>query len=221
MAKIIPFSRQYAYKDDAQMVADVIAGDNLATRFVFYENFNGILHGCYNRVVATRNLPVEYDDIVQELYLHLRKNDWGKLRQFTSSKGLFPQWFTSVTFNFFADYCKKTYYQVSELNGDSRIYDTMVAPFDWGNSDLVRDIERVLPGFEPPSDRELVEIQIKYGDDRKALRKKKEELARRDNITVDSVSRNMRKAMGCFLAEYFKELHKIYKEKSENKNKKI
>lgn len=221
MAKIIPFSRQYAYKDDAQMVADVIAGDNLATRYVFYEQFNGILHGCYYKVVTARNLPVQYEDLIQELFFHISKDNWGKLREYDQSKGEFYKWFTTVVFRFFKDYCKKTYYRVSEFTDDNRIYDTMVAPFDWGNSDLVRDIERVLPGFEPPSDRELVEIQIKYGDDRKALRKKKEELARRDNITVDSVSRNMRKAMGCFLAEYFKELHKIYKEKSENKNKKI
>lgn len=201
MAKIIPFSRQYAYKDDAQMVADVIAGDNLATRYVFYEQFNGILHGCYYKVVTARNLPVQYEDLIQELFFHISKDNWGKLREYDQSKGEFYKWFTTVVFRFFKDYCKKTYYRVSEFTDDNRIYDTKVDYFDWDNSELMRDLKRVLPEFEPPRDREIIEALIIRDEDKK-------DVAKRYGLHVDSVSRIFREGIARLVSNYLSDYKK-------------
>lgn len=201
MTKIIPLPRRYAYKDDAQMVADVIAGDNLATRFVFYEQFNGILHGCYYKVVTARNLPVQYEDLVQELFLHISKDDWGKLREYDQSKGEFYKWFTTVVFRFFKDYCKKTYYRVSEFTDNNRIYDTQVDYFDWDNSELMRDLKRVLPEFEPPRDREIIEALIIRDEDKK-------DVAKRYGLHVDSVSRIFREGIARLVSNYLSDYKK-------------
>lgn len=201
MTKIIPLPRRYAYKDDAQMVADVIAGDNLATRYVFYEQFNGILHGCYYKVVTARNLPVQYEDLVQELFLHISKDDWGKLREYDQSKGEFYKWFTTVVFRFFKDYCKKTYYRVSEFTDNNRIYDTQVDYFDWDNSELMRDLKRVLPEFEPPRDREIIEALIIRDEDKK-------DVAKRYGLHVDSVSRIFREGIARLVSNYLSDYKK-------------
>lgn len=201
MTKIIPLPRRYAYKDDAQMVADVIAGDNLATRYVFYEQFNGILHGCYYKVVTARNLPVQYEDLVQELFLHISKDDWGKLREYDQSKGEFYKWFTTVVLRFFKDYCKKTYYRVSEFTDDNRIYDTQVNYFDWDNSELMRDLKRVLPEFEPPRDREIIEALIIRDEDKK-------DVAKRYGLHVDSVSRIFRESIARLVSNYLSDYKK-------------
>ncbi len=201
MTKIIPLPRRYAYKDDAQMVADVIAGDNLATRYVFYEQFNGILHGCYYKVVTARNLPVQYEDLIQELFFHISKDNWGKLREYDQSKGEFYKWFTTVVFRFFKDYCKKTYYRVSEFTDDNRIYDTKVDYFDWDNSELMRDLKRVLPEFEPPRDREIIEALIIRDEDKK-------DVAKRYGLHVDSVSRIFREGIARLVSNYLSDYKK-------------
>ena len=61
----------FIYKDDAQLVADLLAGNEGALHYVFYDHFNPLLK--MNAYKAAGTKQVEYDDLVQELYLYLRR----------------------------------------------------------------------------------------------------------------------------------------------------
>ena len=92
----------FIYKDDAQLVAELLAGNEGALHYVFYDHFNPLLK--MNAYKAAGTKQVEYDDLVQELYLYLSNNDWEKLRKYNPERP-FVNWFSVVSYRFFKDFC--------------------------------------------------------------------------------------------------------------------
>lgn len=185
-----------------KLIAAVIAGDNLATKYVFFDKYSGLLHTIFNQKIEKRSLLKDYyDDAVQSFYIHLSKNDWSNLRAYDATKQ-FSSWLGKVFENFLiSDYCRKTYYRVSEFTDDNRIYDTPVNYFDWDNSELMRDLKRVLPEFEPPRDREIIEALIIRDEDKK-------DIAKRYGLHVDSVSRIFREGIARLVSNYLSDYKK-------------
>lgn len=88
---IISFRKErYKYTDDIQMVADVIAGNEDALRYLLYVRFKVAFEVIFNNMVGNRKeMYKECDDLIQEFYLKLRKDDWKTLREYDRSKGDF------------------------------------------------------------------------------------------------------------------------------------
>lgn len=199
MATFIPFHRRrFVYENDEQMVAAVMAGNEGATRYLFYDHYTALLRKNYNIVVG--NLPVQFDDLVQELFLFLCENDWEKLKKYNPSLD-FVCWFSVVSFRFFKDYCKKKYYTVTDFTDDIPSYDKREYCFDWETSELMRDLRRILPFFQPPRDREIIEATVIRDE-------KLSDVAKRYNLTEDNLSTIKRRALARLVANYLSDYKK-------------
>lgn len=200
MATIIPFHRKrFVYENDTQLVSAVMAGDEGATRYLFYDHYTALLRKNYNKNVGT--LPVQFDDLVQELFLYLRENNWEKLKKFNPIECDFICWFSTVSFRFFKDCCKKKFYKTTDFSDDIPNYDKREAYFDWENSELMRDLRRILPFFQPPRDREILEATI-LRDESIA------EVAKRHNLTENNLSTIKRRALARLVANYLSDYKK-------------
>ena len=199
MPSIIPFHRKrFVYENDAQLVSAVMAGDEGATRYLFYDHYTALLRKNNNKTVG--NLPVQFDDLVQELYLFFRENDWEKLKKYDPAED-FICWFSTVSFRFFKDCCKKKFYSSTDFTDDIPNYDKRESYFDWENSELMRDLRRVLPFFQPPRDREIIEATVIRDESIS-------EVAKRYNLTENNLSTIKRRALARLVATYLSDYKK-------------
>lgn len=199
MATIIPFHRKrFVYESDAQLVSAVMAGDEGATRYLFYDHYTALLRRNYIKTVG--NLPIQFEDLVQELYLFLCADNWEKLKKYNVEND-FVCWFSTVSFRFFKDYCKKKFYSVTDFSNEIPNYDKRESYFDWENSELMRDLRRVLAFFQPPRDREIIEATVIRDE-------KLSEVAKRYDLTEDNLSTIKRRALARLVATYLSDYKK-------------
>lgn len=90
-------AKHYKYRDDNQLIIDLLKNDSLAIFYVFYNHFNSLLK--YNVIKATKGKVLDYSDLVQDLYLYISNNNWEKLRRYDSSMP-FVNWFSVVSYRF-------------------------------------------------------------------------------------------------------------------------
>ena len=177
---------RFEYTDDAQMVAEVISGNDGAIKYIFYENYTGLLYSNYCKKAKTYG--VCFDDLVQELYLYLSGEDWKILRRYNPSKYPFANWFSVVSYRFFKDYVR------SMIEPDGNV------PIDDMNDHnpglasrsimdtLIMDIKEILRGFRPPRDREVLEAFLIRDEE-------PETVASRLGVTVDNIYNIKRRAL--------------------------
>lgn len=144
--------------DDTHLVYALIGGDEDAIKYVFYNHYNVLLHNLAKRQVGNR--PIEYDDLIQELYLYLSNGNWARLKKFDYKKSKFDYWFAMVSNSFFRDYCRKWIYNNTDFSSDNPIYSCTPSVSNWYDTELMRDLMRVLAFFQPPRDREILRALI-------------------------------------------------------------
>lgn len=148
---------QFKYSDDAQLVAAVMAGDSGALHYLFYDHYTSLLRYIAAKTIGRK--PVEYDDLIQELYLHLSANDWARLREYDPTRP-FAKWFSVVSYRFFKDYCRKVIDPDRQLPIED-LSDHSPALASIGKDlTLIMDIRRILSLIHPPRDREILEGYI-------------------------------------------------------------
>lgn len=205
---IISFRKErYKYTDDIQMVADVIAGNEDALRYLLYVRFKVAFEVIFNNMVGNRKeMYKECDDLIQEFYLKLRKDDWKTLREYDRSKGDFVSWFVtssrSVWHNHAMDNIKKEllikegsykkkFIPMSDFDDEDRIcsrmtsylgqsYDSMYKSLMTVNDPPYRDFER---------DRRIFDSMIMHGEN-------KAEVAKRFDVSERTVERSLKKIEG-------------------------
>ena len=147
----------FTYTDDARFVAAVMAGNDGALHYMFYDHYTSLLR--YNAAKAVGRKPVEYDDLVQELYFYLSRNDWTVLRRYDPALP-FEKWFSVVSYRFFKDYCRSVIdpdrqMPIDDMNDHSSILSSIGKDLT-----LIMDIRRILSLIHPPRDREILEGYI-------------------------------------------------------------
>lgn len=152
-----PNPTTFTYIDDAQMVSAVMAGSDGALRYMLYDNYTKTLK--YNAAKIIGRKQVEYDDLVQELYFHLSKDDWAVLRRYDPSLP-FEKWLSVVSYRFFRDFCRSMIepdrqMPIDDMNDHSSFLSTMEKDLT-----LIMDIRRILSFIHPPRDREILEGYI-------------------------------------------------------------
>ena len=182
----------FIYKDDAQLVAELLAGNEGALHYVFYDHFNPLLK--MNAYKAAGTKQVEYDDLVQELYLYLSDNDWEKLRKYNPERP-FINWFSVVSYRFFKDFsCSMI--DLSNQIPISNMNDHQTAFMSNGTiGTIMMDIKQAISKLKPPRDSEILEALL--------LRDEvPETVAKRHNVTVDNLYNIKRRAIAKLIKQH-------------------
>lgn len=196
------FSRKYHYTDDAQLVADLMAGDSRATSYLIYDHFRPLLR--FNAMKASYGKHTTVDDLIQEFYLYLQKDNWDKLRRYNPNLP-FDKWLSVVSYRFFKDFCHSMIDSSSEIPitnmyddrllkaGNSRIYDNAM--------DVAMDIREGIKRLEPERDRRVVEALV-IGDEEPAV------VAARLGVTVDNLYNMKRRAIARLIKDHLVDYEK-------------
>lgn len=180
---------------DNQLVALLIENDEAAVDYVFYHKFNDLLH--YNAAKAVGNKKIEYADLIQELYLYLRRNDWEKLRKYDANYP-FINWFSVVSYRFFKDFS----YSMIDSADDipiSDMNDSSISMLGTSNLDMtIMDIKAAIAKLQPPRDKDVVEALI-LNEEEPA------EVAARLNVTVDNLYNIKRRALAKLIQKHLQD----------------
>ena len=182
----------FIYKDDAQLVAELLAGNEGAMHYVFYDHFKPLLK--MNAYKAAGTKQVEYDDLVQELYLYLSNNDWEKLRKYNPERP-FVNWFSVVSYRFFKDFsCSMI--DLSNQIPISNMNDHQTAFMSNGTiGTIMMDIKQAISKLKPPRDSEILEALLLRDEE-------PETVAKRHNVTVDNLYNIKRRAIAKLIKQH-------------------
>lgn len=82
---------------DFEIIEALIARDNEVTQEFFFERCRSLFYAIINKVF---DYEVDYDEFVNELYIHLMENDADRLKQFEGRSSLY-QWLKVTATRFF------------------------------------------------------------------------------------------------------------------------
>lgn len=82
---------------DSEIIEYLINGDEQVTEYLFYEKCNSMFNYIIKEIFDYR---VDKDELINELYLFLYKNNWAKIRKFEGRSKL-TTWISVVAVRFF------------------------------------------------------------------------------------------------------------------------
>lgn len=88
------------YSEDFEIIDAILKKDEDVTRSFFFDKCRGMLTRVINKVY---DYPVEYDELVNALYLYLMENDAYRLRQFKGRSTIYL-WLQTTATRFFIQY---------------------------------------------------------------------------------------------------------------------
>ena len=88
------------YSKDMEIVAAILKKDEAVTSAFFYEECRGMLTSIIKKVF---NYPVEYDEIINALYLYVMEDDGYRLRQYKGRSSIYL-WLRTTATRFFIQY---------------------------------------------------------------------------------------------------------------------
>lgn len=166
---------------DQQIIQGLIARDNRVTDEFFFHKCRPLF--CKIIGLVFKN-EVDYDELVNELYVYLMENDAQKLREFGYRSSLYF-WLKILAIRFFIKKRKK----MIEISTNGSPYEGMRGiPVDDRDESARYDVERLLG--EMPSQRYAIVIQKLQIDDQEP-----EQLAKEMNITTANLYNIKRRAM--------------------------
>lgn len=177
---------RFVYSDDTQMVAALLADNEEAIRYVFYDNYTPLLRLNYRKIAAATRAC--FDDLVQDLYLYLSKDDWNILRRYDPTKSPFANWFSVVSYRFFKDSVRSMIDSSTQVPIDDMDDHNITMASRNIMSTLIMDIKEILRHFRPPRDREVLEAFLIHDED-------PDSIATRLGVTVDNLYNIKRRAL--------------------------
>lgn len=161
----------------------MLANDEEAVEYLFFHRCDGMFEHIVNSVYP---LQGGKDELINELYLHLRKDDWKRLRQFEFRSSL-NTWLTIVAFRFFKE--KKASMQDQTVTLDPLLINKVENKID--DYDIFHEMSRI----------ELYEAIDRLGKPRERLAllgeltgKSAETIAMEMGCTVSAVYKLIKKA---------------------------
>lgn len=166
---------------DKEIIQGLIARDNEVTEVFFFVKCRPLFLNIIKRVFDSE---VDYDELVNELYLYLMENDAVKLRNFEYRSSIY-QWMKVLAIRFFI----KRRNRLTENNGDEDLTDASVNQMAVHSDISARwDLSRLFSSM--PNDRYRLVIRRLMLDGWEP-----EGLANEMNITVDNLYNIKRRAM--------------------------
>ena len=180
---------------DAELIKRLLYNDEKAIRYVFYGHYRPLLQ--YNAYKTAGNKDVDLDDLIQELYLYVSKNDWEKLRKY-SPEYPFEKWFSVVSYRFFKDFTASMIDSRRNLPIDN-IEERMVM-FQQTQVEkmMAADIKNAIVLVKPPRNAQILKALI-IDEEEPA------EVAKRFDVTVDNLYNIKRRALAKLIQEHLQD----------------
>lgn len=180
---------------DAEIKEGLLHNDEQMIRYVFYEHFRTLLR--FNAIKAAGTKSIGFDDLIQELFLYVSRNNWEKLHKY-STEFPFTSWFSVVSYRFFKDFThsmldSSNTLPISEMN-DHTISIAGTHRIDT----VMMDIRAAIVKLYPPRDREIVEALV-VNEEEPA------EVAQRFDVTVDNLYNIKRRALAKLIKDHLQE----------------
>ena len=180
---------------DRQLIGRVIANDEAAIGFVFYRKYESLLKLNAQKTAISKGLV--YEDLVQDLFLYLSKNNWEKLRKY-DPKYPFASWFTVISYRFFKD-CARSLIDSSENLPMDDMGDHPIPALNSPQTNLIMmDIKKALDKLTPPRDREILKALLL--DEMEPA-----DVAEKYDVTVDNLYNIKRRAIAKLAQQHLKD----------------
>jgi RNA polymerase sigma factor (sigma-70 family) len=180
---------------DAELINRLLDNDEKAIRYVFYDHYRPLLQ--YNAYKTAGNKDVDLDDLIQELYLFISKNDWEKLRKY-SPEYPFEKWFSVVSYRFFKDFTASMIDSHRNLPIDNIEERMVIFQQTQVEKMIAADIKNAIGLVKPPRNAQILKALI-IDEEEPA------EVAKRFNVTVDNLYNIKRRALAKLIQEHLQD----------------
>ena len=181
------------HPSDQHIVDSLLAKDEKVTRDFFYVWCRPLIYSLIRKIFE---YEVDYDELVNELYLYLMQDDGRRLRSFEGRSSIY-QWLKCVATRFFLE--KRDGGSVIEDASSEPLYPTDEPRFEPEEVDAVRqDIHKMLSLMRNPRYRLVIQRLLLEGYEYK-------ELAVELNTSVANLYNIKKRAMTEFTALVLKE----------------
>lgn len=143
----------------------LIARDETVTRQFFFQNCRPLLYKLISDIFSTH---VDYDELVNELYLHLMEDNARRLRSFKGDSSIY-HWIKRVAYNYFLDL--KLHRRVIENESLDRLYDKRENLTDFSEQEAQMDVATLLDQIENERYRMVLQKVVLDGLDYDELAK--------------------------------------------------
>lgn len=171
----IHMMKENEHISDTELVAKVLANDEKALLFFFYEKFYSMFEYHVYKI-----FPYEQDvqELVHEFFLYLRQDDWRRLRSFNPEKAQLNTWVSVVSFRFFLNF-KKSKIDSNGLVTICDQWDDKILQFKNASEEQVRmDVRKAIDCLKNETEREVArKLLLEEAD--------VQEVAKEHNLSVD------------------------------------
>lgn len=164
---------------DFEIIEALIARDNEVTQEFFFERCRSLFYSIIKKVFS---YEVDYDEFVNELYIHLMENDAARLKQFEGRSSLY-QWLKVTATRYFI---KKRDLLIEDSSKETPLEEEDM--IDHATSASILDVQRLLDAM--PNKRYAYVIQKLVVEEYTS-----EELSVEMHITTDNLYNIKRRAM--------------------------
>lgn len=144
---------------DLDIALKLIAHDDTITRQFFYQNCRPLFYKLIGDIFTTH---VDYDELVNELYVHLMENDARRLRSFNGDSSIY-QWIKKVAYNFFLDL--KLHRRVIENESNDSLYEKRDELVDSSEQEAQMDVATLIDQIENERYRMVLQKVVIEGMD--------------------------------------------------------
>ena len=171
----IHMMKENEHISDTALVAKLLANDEKALLFFFYEKFYSMFEYHVYKI-----FPYEQDvqELVHEFFLYLRQDDWRRLRSFNPEKAQLNTWVSVVSFRFFLNF-KKSKIDSNGLVTICEQWDDKILQFKNASEEQVRmDVRKAIDCLKNETEREVArKLLLEEAD--------VQEVAKEHNLSVD------------------------------------
>ena len=121
---------------DLQIIERLIARDEVVTQQFFYKDCRPLFRSVIYNVFQNK---VEYDELINELYLYLMENDAYRLKQFEGRSSLF-QWIKVVAIRYFIEKRDQVIEKESVPPSSQNALSKKTQALIWQNTSLTRSL---------------------------------------------------------------------------------
>lgn len=147
------------------IIDSLIAHDEKVTQQFFFQNCRPLLYKLIGELFSTH---VDYDELVNELYLHLMEDNARRLRSFNGESSIY-QWIKKVAYNYFLDL--KLHRRVIENESSNSLYEKREELTDFSEQEAQMDVAALLDQIENERYRMVLKKVVLEGMDYDELEK--------------------------------------------------
>ena len=173
---------------DFEIVEGLIARDPEVTRVFFFVNCKPLIYSIISKVYR-KATPENYDDMVNDLYLHLMENDAARLRQYGGRSSIY-QWLKTVGIRYFIQKRKG----MIDSDGDDSLYFRTSGEHTMSRVEFEMDLDALIERVKVERYRQV--LRLIFIEDCSV-----EDAADRLGVTAANYYNIKHRAMQCMLRE--------------------